>query len=154
MISSQNTIHNKLHNVLSSVVMFQFQLSFCCAIEFSNICDWGRFFKFYAQINSDGQPVFSLQIRLSAQATLCCCKRSWRLWKLSLDKEDPGKGILHKIKCHLTFGFSCSISAMPFRIILHLILINAPVDLIILIFPVHTWDKSEITICIDFWTIL
>lgn len=43
---------------------------------------------------------------------------------------------------------------MPFRIILHLILINAPVDLIILIFPVHTWDKPEITICIDFWTIL
>lgn len=40
--------------------------------------------------------------------------------------------------------------AMPFRIILHLMLINAPVDLIILIFPVHTWDKSEITICIDF----
>ena len=27
-------------------------------------------------------------------------------------------------------------------------------DLIILIFPVHTWDKPEITICIDFWTIL
>lgn len=66
----------------------------------------------------------------------------------------PLKRILHKIKWHLTFGFSCSNSAMPLRIILHLILINAPADLIILIFPVHTWDKPEITICIDFWTTL
>lgn len=153
--SSQNTLNNKLHNVLSSAVMFQFQLSCCCSIEFSNISVTGEDFISFMLKSTQVDNLCSRYKSASLHRLLCCCcKTSWRLWKLSLDKEDPGKGTLHNIKCHLTFGFSCSISAMPFRIILHLILINALVDLIILIFPVHTWDKSEITICIDFWTIL
>ncbi len=79
------------------------------------------FYKSHAQINWNGQAVFSPQIRLSVQATPARSVSLDEILEAWIRKKRvPLKRILRKIKWHLTFGFSRSNSAMPFRIILHL----------------------------------
>lgn len=92
--------------------------------------------------------------------TLCSCQHTAELDSkrviengppCSLPKEKHWHLDLshNRLEWYLTFG-SCPAATPPcfLGIILHRMLINAPVDLIALILPVQTWDRIIIGMCI------